>query len=91
MTALMQRALRRLSAVPESEQDRLAQQVLSLPELAESDAEQESSPAETFASILADEPKPTSLVAIMSEPNGYSRSKEEIDRDLDALRDEWER
>ena len=77
MTALMQRALRRLSAVPESEQDRLARHLLSLPELAEPDDESPRDP-ESFASIL-------------SVPIGYSRTKEEIDRDLDALRDEWER
>ena len=33
MTQLMQRVLRRLSAVPESAQDRVARRVLDLPEL----------------------------------------------------------
>lgn len=77
MTALMQRALRRLSAVPETEQDRLARHLLSLPELADPD-DPTPSDADSFASILA-------------APVTHPRSKEEIDRDLDALRDEWER
>ena len=77
MTALMQRALRRLSAVPESEQDRLARHLLSLPELAEPD-DQTPPDAESFASVLS--------VSI-----GYARTKEEIDRTLSDLRDEWER
>ncbi len=34
MTHLMRRALRRLSALPEPEQDRVARHVLSLPEMA---------------------------------------------------------
>lgn len=76
MTALMQRALRRLSAVPETEQDRLARHLLSLPELAEPGDQPPSD--DSFASILA-------------APVAHPRSKEEIDRDLDALRDEWER
>lgn len=50
MTALMQRALRRLSAVPEPDQDRLARRVLDLPEL----ADDEPAPPETFAAILAE-------------------------------------
>ena len=83
MTALMQRALRRLTEVPESKQDRLARRVLSLPELADTDTP-EKAKDETPVSL-------PSLVSIASEPNGYSRSKEEIDRELNALRDEWER
>ena len=72
MTALMQRALRRLSAVPEPDQDRLARRVLDLPELAEPELD------------------PSSLVTIASEPNGRSRTKEEIDQYIDDLRNEWE-
>ena len=83
MTALMQRALRRLSAVPESEQDRLARHLLSLPELAEPDA---------VAQTAAGEGGHTeSLVSILSEYTGPTRTKEEIDRSLRALRDEWDR
>ncbi len=75
MTALMQHVLRRLSATPEREQDRLARRVLDLPEL--------TAPGTA-------EPAP-SLAAIASETNGHARSKEEIDRRLDTLRDEWDR
>ena len=73
MTALMQRALRRLSAVPEPDQDRLARRVLDLPELAD------------------DQPPPESFASILAEPVARPRTKEEIDRSLRALRDEWER
>lgn len=39
---------------------------------------------------LADD-APPSLAAIAAEPNEHARSKAEIDRRLDALRDEWNR
>ena len=82
MTALMQRALRRLSAVPESEQDRLAERVLSLPELAEPDA---------VAQAAGEGGQTESLVSILSGYTGSARTKDEIDRSLRALRDEWDR
>ena len=83
MTALMQRALRRLSAVPESEQDRLAERVLSLPELAEPDAVTQAAAGEGGQT--------ESLVSILSGYTGSARTKDEIDRSLRALRDEWDR
>lgn len=82
MTTLMQRLIRRLAEVPESEQDRVARRLLSLPELAT--AEQEAAERKGAAS-------PPSLVSILSEPSSHARSKAEIDQALSDLRDEWDR
>lgn len=77
MTTLMEKALRRLTQVPETEQDRVAQRVLSLPEL-------------TAVGTATGEV--SSLMSIISSvPTDYARSKAEIDQDLSNLRDEWER
>lgn len=80
MTTLMQRVLRRLTEVPESEQDRVARRVLSLPELTAAERE-----------AAANVPEAPSLVSILSEPSDYTRSKAEIDEALSDLRDEWDR
>lgn len=80
MTTLMEKALRRLTQVPETEQDRVAQRVLSLPELT------------AAGSDLTAAGEVPSLVSIISSvPTDYARSKAEIDEDLSNLRDEWER